>query len=286
MPTGRLFDGEFLAQLERLRAMARQGRGRSAAAGRHVAGGAGSSLDFADHRSYSPGDDLRYLDWNYLARMDRPIVRLFHRHAARRISILIDTSASMGLGEKFTFARRLAAGITVLAISAFDHVRLMPFSDRLGSAIQISPGRYRLDAILEFLQQFAPQGQTDLLAAAKQYPPAGETEKLLVISDLLQAQELDQAVAAFKARAKEVRVLHVVDAADADPQLQGELLLQEVESGHRLSIGESPAVVDAYRQQWQAFCQAVISACRAKGAEFHPVYTQSSWVGAALSALE
>src|SRR5215212_6431099 len=121
-----LFDPQFLARLEDLALVARR---RRAGAGAGQAGGRklGDGLEFADHREYVPGDELRYLDWHAYARLGRLFIRMFHQHTDRVVHILIDCSASMesGAGEgragtapsKFDHARRIAAALAYLALN-------------------------------------------------------------------------------------------------------------------------------------------------------------------------
>jgi uncharacterized protein (DUF58 family) len=190
------------------------------------------------------------------------------------------------LGEKFTFARRLAAGIAMLALSVFDQVRLVGFAERIGPQLHAWQHPQKFAAVLEFLEGLGPRGQTDLLACARQYPPVDGAEMLLVISDLLCAQHLEQAIGLLRRRHQQVRVLHIIDACDADPDLAGQLRLEEVESGGAMAVEASPQLLQAYRCQWDGFCQAAHAACVGKGAEFDAIYTHDNWAQAALSAIE
>ena len=123
------FDEGFLARLERLHL-----------AGKHVAarerGGSrrsrrvGDGLEFADHRAYAPGDDVRFIDWPYYARMEKLLLRLFHEHSESEVGILLDASGSMapaGSREKFHYALRAAAALTFVAMGGLERVVIVPF---------------------------------------------------------------------------------------------------------------------------------------------------------------
>lgn len=97
--SGRLFDGDFLSRLERLHLLISK-MSRSGTAGQHRSHWLGDGLEFADHRDYSSGDDLRFIDWSCYARLEKLLVRLFHRHSENDLAILLDVSASMAPRRK------------------------------------------------------------------------------------------------------------------------------------------------------------------------------------------
>src|SRR6185436_13191622 len=130
------FDDVFLRKLERLavvakRVAARHGRGERRT--RHV----GSGIEFADHRDYAPGDDLRHLDWNLYGRLERPLVRLFDEDEDLPVYVLVDSSASMGLGQprKLDLARAVAAALAYVALTNLDRVAIYATSDELGEGL-------------------------------------------------------------------------------------------------------------------------------------------------------
>ena len=134
MPSKRLFGDEFLRRLQRLGLIAKRIRAVSAGPGQRRSRRLGDGLEFADHRAYAPGDDIRFLDWPYYARMERLLLRLFHEHSEGAVSLLLDSSASMQLGElcKFDYARRTAAALAYVAMASLDRVRVLPFAETLG----------------------------------------------------------------------------------------------------------------------------------------------------------
>ena len=114
MPSDELFDDEFLRRLQRLGLLAKRINAAAPAAGQRRGPRLGDGLEFADHRAYAPGDDLRFLDWHYYARMEKFLLRLFHEQAEGSVTLMLDCSASMGLGAeapKFDYARRMTAAL-------------------------------------------------------------------------------------------------------------------------------------------------------------------------------
>ncbi|MCK4601697.1 MAG: DUF58 domain-containing protein, partial [Phycisphaerae bacterium] len=116
--TYEFFDEAFLARLERLHLIAKRMAARGPSGPRRSRR-LGDGLEFADHRAYAPGDDIRFIDWPYYARMERLLLRLFHEHSESDVAILFDASASMapgGVMEKFDYARRAAAALAYVAM--------------------------------------------------------------------------------------------------------------------------------------------------------------------------
>jgi uncharacterized protein (DUF58 family) len=119
------FEPGFLESLERLRLLALRAAGGGLKEGHRLGAYKGGQLEFHDYRGYAPGDDLRYLDWNLYARLDKPFIKEFAREEAGTVHLLLDATTSMALGQpsKWTFARRLAALFAHVGWSARDVVR-------------------------------------------------------------------------------------------------------------------------------------------------------------------
>src|SRR5579862_2583248 len=127
------FDQSFLKKLEYLHVVAKKvfaGRLRAERRSRKT----GAGVEFADHRDYAPGDDLRYLDWSVYGRMDRLLLRLFQEEEDLYIYILIDASTSMKVGgavSKLAYAERIAAALAYVGLANLDRVSLLSFADGL-----------------------------------------------------------------------------------------------------------------------------------------------------------
>ncbi len=178
-----IFDADFLALLERLHLLAKR-IASGPAAGQRRSRRIGDGLEFADHRDYAPGDDIRFLNWPYYARMEKLLLRLFHQHSDQAVFVLLDCSASMA--SKFHYALRTAAALTYVAMGGLERVVLQPFSDDLAVPFRTGRNRAQILPVLDYLTALAPSGRTDLAHCANRLaaaPDCGGT--LLVISDLL-----------------------------------------------------------------------------------------------------
>ncbi|MDW8310756.1 MAG: DUF58 domain-containing protein, partial [Verrucomicrobiales bacterium] len=133
-----LLSPELLRRLEQFQLLASR-RARSGLKGERRSRARGQSVEFADYRSYAPGDDFRHLDWNLYARLDRLFLKLFEEERELPVRIFLDASESMSFGEpaKFDFARQLAAAIGYVALCGFDRVSVIPFP---GAAVRVPEG--------------------------------------------------------------------------------------------------------------------------------------------------
>ncbi len=270
MAERKLFDEEFLQRLRRLGLIAKRMPAGSASAGQRRSRRLGDGLEFADHRAYAPGDDIRFLDWPYYARMERLLLRLFHEHSEGVVTILLDCSASMRLGEisKFDYARRTAAALAYVAMAGLDRVLILPFRDGLADGLLTGRNRGQILQVLDFLEGLGAGGVTDLEAAVQQYVQRhAETGTVVLLTDLLDvAEQLSGALASLRQRRDEVIVLHVADRSDASPPALGPTQLTCVETAARLNVDVTEQVLAGYARKWREFVQGLEKTCSVRGA--------------------
>mgnify|MGYP006277286327 CR=1 FL=1 len=266
------FDATFLARLERL-VLAGKAISAELRAGSRRAGRLGDGLEFADHRPYAPGDDVRFVDWRYFARRGRLVVRLFHEHSVNESCILLDRSASMAPGgrfEKFDQARRCAAALAYVALAGGEPLSLTAFAEAPGAVHRPPPRRQSIFGVLDFLSSLSAGGGTNLTAAAEavlQRPrmPGG----VVILGDLLGCRDdLPDAIAHLSAAGCRVSLVHVYAPDEAEPQLSGPAEVCDVETGRRLSVEADEALLKAYRQAWRRFADGCREAAVARGARY------------------
>ena len=256
------FDEAFLARLERLHLISK--RTRRPVSGARRSRSMGDGLEFADHRAYAPGDDIRFIDWPYFARMEKLLLRLFHQHSDADVTILLDVSASMapaGRTQKFDYARRTAAALAYVAMGCLERVTLIPFSDSLGRALRTARSRGRVLQVMDFLMTLRPGGNTQLSRCAVEFThrtPSPGT--VLILTDLLDcADQLSSALARLRLGGHEVAVLHLFAREDACPDLAGPMLLKQAEKQTQFSADISDELLASYRRKWAAYqlgCEA------------------------------
>jgi uncharacterized protein (DUF58 family) len=252
-----VFDEAFLRQLERLQLLMKSPvRGGLKGGRRSVK--RGQSVEFADYRDYSLGDDLRQLDWNVYARLERLFVKLFVEEEDVTATFLIDASASMDAGHppKMLFAKRAAAALGYIALASEDRVAVSTLGGRVARRQASLRGSGRVFRLLSSLSGVAiAQGSTDLLAAARHAAAQLRGRGVLVlISDLLDPHA-GRAVRELAGTSAELIVLHVLSPEELDPTIEGDLRLVDVESGDGVDVTVDLATIDAYKARlaaWQA----------------------------------
>ncbi len=263
-----LLEKDFLARLERLEIGARKVR-RGVRRGERISRRRGHSVEFADHRPYASGDDLRFLDWNVLGRLDRLMVKLFHDEEDLAVHLLVDASRSMEFGEptKFLYARRVAAAVGWVALAGQCRVR--PAFLRAGAAVE-SPGYLRgMPAgprLLNFLEAGRAAGGNGLRDGLRRFASEVRPRGVVVlVSDLMDADGVEDALTALGRCQAECHAIQVLDRVETDPVLEGELRLVDSEDGSFAEVSVTGEILDAYRRRLRAYLGAVEAACRRRG---------------------
>src|SRR5271154_6518856 len=163
-----LLDPKFLAQLEQLELVTKKiflGRMK----GERRSKRKGQSVEFADYRNYVVGDDLRFLDWNLYARLDRLFIRLFMEEEDLHFYVLIDNSLSMDFGtpSKLHYAKQIAAALGFIGLVNMDRVVVEAFNDRLTQTMPAARGRRSMWRLMDFLKKLDSAGTSDLKQALK-----------------------------------------------------------------------------------------------------------------------
>jgi len=280
-----LLDPAFLARMEALQLGTRR-RLAGHFAGEHRSVRHGSSVDFADYREYHPGDDFRRIDYFLYARLGVLNVKLFEAEEDLHLRILLDTSASMGVGEKLQSARRVAAALGFVALCRRDPVSVHTFPlERAGPRFA---GRGAVPALFRHLERLEAGGDTPFATAVSALlarpGPAGLT---VVISDLL-TPEWETALGRLPSRGGDVVVVQVLDPEELRPSMAGDLELVDRESGGRVAVSLAPEVVGQYERLAAAWVERVENRCRQVGAGYVRLLTtddlESTLLGAWRSA--
>ncbi len=261
----RLFSPAFLRALERLRFAPRRavdGRHRAELRSRR----AGSSLEFAEHRNYTPGDDPRSLDWSAYARLDRLFVKLFHDEEAISVQVLVDASASMRCAvedgsdrSRWDQARRLAGAFSYVALAGQHEVTVRLFGEALGSSVGPLRGRAKFHDAMDFLERATANFDgTNLEASLREVAARSRRRAVaIVISDFLDSAGYERAVKRLLHRGFDVALVRVFDPAEDGRGLEGDLLVVDAETGVELmvSAAEQRGDVDEFSAGLRAWCR-------------------------------
>ena len=265
-----VFDEAFLRQLERLLLIMRSPvRGGLKGGRRSVK--RGQSVEFADYREYTLGDDLRQLDWNVYARLERLFVKLFVEEEDVTVTLLVDASASMAAGHpsKLLFAKRAAAALGYIGLASEDRIAVTALNGRTArrrASLRGSGRVFRLLADLSAIQ--SADGVTDLVAAARHAAAQLHGRGVIVLlSDLLDPGA-DRVIRELAATGSELIVLHVLSPDELDPPLEGDLRLVDSETGDRVDITADIATIDAYKTRLAAWKEDFADLAARRGASY------------------
>ena len=263
-----IFDSGFLSKLEQLYLLSKKvfrGQHHAERRSKHT----GSSLEFADYRNYALGDDLRSIDWSIYGRLDRLFIKLYEEEQDLPVYFLVDSSASMRWSPransqtKFDQARRVAASLSYIALANLDRVNIFYFNSRLGSDMGMSRGKSQFHKALEFLQS-APQEsrETQMLQSFRAFAKRLKQRGLVfVLSDLFDAGGYDEALSLLRFNQFEVHVIHVLDPAELQPDLLGDLRLLDAETGEAREVTADPSLLEKYRVEVGSFLDGVRDFC-------------------------
>ena len=262
-----LLDPEFLHKLEQLELVSKKifvGRMK----GERKSKRRGSSVEFADHRNYSVGDDLRHIDWNVYGRLDKLFLKLFLEEEDLHVYSLLDTSLSMDFGEptKLHYGKQIAAALAFIGLVNHDRVILDTFSAKLGSGIPSVRGRSQMYRVVQYLDQLEPSGASNLATAAKAFA-VKHTGKgvVVVISDFLDKQGYEEALRYLLARNLDIYVIHVLSQEEVEPEIVGDLRLVDVEDDDDAEITVSAPLLKRYKENLNAFVGGLKEWCTKRG---------------------
>ena len=277
-----LFDDTTLRRLNQLTLVAARIRAGSIQGDRRSTR-RGNSVEFADYRNYAPGDDLRRLDWNIYARLERPFIKLFEEEEDLAVTILLDGSGSMAWGQgdlnKFDYARRLAGGLGAVALSSGDQLTISLLQD---GQLTAEEGPARGPAVLarffRFLEKLETGGQTDLNGSMRQAAIRPRRAGLvIVISDLLAPDGYESGLRELLGRGNEAVLIHLLAPDELDPQMAGDLQLVDFETGREQDVSLDGGLRGLYRQRAQAWLNSIRSDCRKRGIRYLQLTTREPW---------
>ncbi len=225
----------------------------------------GQSVEYADHREYTFGDDLRRLDWHAYARLEQMLIRLYAAEEALPLEIIIDLSASMDFGEpsKYVQAARIGCCLTQIAL-----LKGTPTRWRIASNKNLEPvmlrGRGVLPKILGVLDELVPEGTAVMAETLKRSALAGPRRKaLVVLTDGYDRDAIRPTLRALRAGGTEINLILVLAPEETDPEERGEFTYIDSETGKESvlsldgrALSKYMEMLAGYRAEWTDFCRA------------------------------
>ena len=270
-------------------------------AGLHRSPDFGFSLEFAEYRAYSPGDDLRHVDWNLFARTERCYLKRYRGETNSQLTLLLDASNSMKYTShsvtKMDYARYMAASLMYLSLhNQRDPAGLIVFDDEVRNYIRPSTRQGQLARLLAGLEQAEPAARTDFAKPLKHFQQfLNRRGIVLVISDFYEQPEtVVKAIEPLRFHGSEVVLFHLLDPKEIRPDLKGPAVLVDLETDQRLEVIPD-YVKTQYRAKIDRHLQEMEERTRAAGMGYHLLTTdkpldralteylslrQSAWPGA------
>jgi len=247
-----------------------------ALAGLHRSPHHGASVEFAEHKEYSPGDEIRHIDWKAYGKFDKYYVKRYEEETELRAWLVVDCSASMGYAgagprpvSKLTYASWLAASLSYLLLRQQDQAGLVAFADSLRAYVPPRARSGHLGNLLESLESLRAEGATDLARAVDYLSGVARRRSLLILfSDLLETGEAAvRLLRGLRARQHDVVLFHVLDGDELRLPFEGPCVFEGIEDGR-----EVYADPGAVRREYLAAVEQFVSACRRGCAEGDVAY--------------
>jgi uncharacterized protein (DUF58 family) len=265
-----LLTPDLLAQLEKLELVTRKiFRGRMK--GERKSRRKGQSVEFADFRSYVPGDDLRFIDWNTYARLDRMFLKLFLEEEDLHFYALIDASQSMDFGDptKLHFARQLAASLGFIGLTRADRVLIETVGQPAKERGPVLRGRKSLWRLLAHVESIQPGDTLPLAQGIKNFCLRNSGKGIFVlITDLMDKTGYQEGLRYLLAQQMDVYVIHVLCKEELEPELKGDLRLVDSEDDDVAEITISAPLLKRYKETLAAFVEGARDFCTRRGMNY------------------
>jgi len=273
----RLFDESFLRRLEQLALMSRRTiTGRTQ--GERRSPKRGQSVEFADFRSYVPGDDFRRIDWNAYARLERFFIKLYVEEQDQTVHLLVDTSRSMDWGEpnKLWYALRAAGALGYIALAGLDRVTVQAIGSGRGQRaphFAAHRGKQHAAALFRFLEALEADGQAVLGERLARYASAVKLPGPVVLLSDLMDEGWEGGLRALALRGFDVTVLHILSPDEVHPDLVGDLKLVDVETRQEVPVTVDHETLQRYQGRLEEWQSGLRRFCGARGMSYVPVET-------------
>ncbi|MDA3962312.1 MAG: DUF58 domain-containing protein [Planctomycetota bacterium] len=258
---------EVIARIERLR-LAGSNRFTDRTRGDRITGRGGSSIEFADYRDYQHGDDIRGVDWNIFARLGKPYLKLYRQEQERHVTILIDTSASMGFGTKLHRARQFAAACAIMGLIGGERVSIYLAGHEPRQVQRLGPvrGRPSLRRVLAFLEDVSSGGAVAIDQAVDAMLARHHGRGLcVVLSDFLTEHDPKRLSGALFAAGLETWAVQILDPIELDPSIEGDQRLVDSETGAHLDVSGAGGLLGLYQEHLASISDELATACKGRG---------------------
>jgi uncharacterized protein (DUF58 family) len=247
--------------------------------GVHKSRAKGFSVEFEEHREYSPGDEIRRIDWKALGKFDRYFIKEYEDETNLRAYLLLDASASMNYASdgitKFEYGCILTASLAYLILKQQDAAGVITFSDRIENFVPPRAKRDYLTQILHALETRGPAGETNVGKILDEL--AGQIKRrglIILVSDLLDEPEIVlKGLRQFRFKGNDVIVFHLLDPAELDLPFDGNILFEDLEAANLNVVADPRSIRATYRQVVQEFVTDMRKRCHDDAIDYQLIST-------------
>ena len=263
-----LLSNRDLDRLARLRLNAAR-RFTNRSRGEHLAAKGGTSTEFCDYRDYSPGDDVRFVDWNIFARIERPYLKQFHHEEELHVALLVDVSNSMLFEGKLQLGQQVAAALGAVALRSVEKVSVTVLGGQVPSRLAPCRGRSSLGKFFAFLENLTPGGDMPIDSGVEAFLRRHSGRGVaILISDFLTSGNLRRAFNLLHSAGLEIFAVQILAPSELAPHIAGDIRLVDSESGGVLDVSSAADLLSLYQEYREAHASLIAELCRQRQGKF------------------
>src|SRR5690349_6968270 len=254
-----LLDPTFMARLDQLDVMSRKllaGKMK----GERRSKRRGQSVEFADYRNYTIGDDLRFIDWNIYARLDRLFLKLFLEEEDLALYVLLDVSKSCDYGEpnKAQYLKKVAAALGYIGLVNYNRVTVAAMADGIVAETGAMRGRRRVSQMIDFIQKLEPSGSSHFAEACRRFALQHRQKGVcVVLSDFFVKEGFESGLRYVAGGKYDLFAVQTLSPQELEPDLQGDLKLRDIEDDDLAEVSITGPLLKQYKANLNAYCLAL-----------------------------
>lgn len=254
-----LLSSEFMARLDQLDILSRKllaGKMK----GERRSKRRGQSVEFADYRNYVIGDDLRFIDWNIYARLDKLFLKLFLEEEDLALYIIVDVTKSCDYGDpnKALYMKKVAAALGYIGLVNYNRVSVVAMANGIVDETGGLRGRTKVARMIDFINRLQPQGAGNLAVACRRFALAHRQKGVcVVLSDFFDKGGYENGLRYLSGGKYDLFTVQILSPQEIDPDLQGDLKLRDVEDGDMAEVSITQPLMKQYKANLNAYCLAV-----------------------------
>ena len=251
-----LIDPQFMARLDQLDILSRKllaGKMK----GERRSKRRGQSVEFADYRNYTIGDDLRFIDWNIYARLDKLFLKLFMEEEDISLYILVDVSASCDFGDpnKASYIKKVAAALGYIGLVNYNRVTIAAMADGIVAETGGMRGRKRVSQMIDFISKLKPAGASHFAESCKRFALANRHKGVcVVLSDFFVKEGFESGLRYVAGGKYDLFCVQILSPQEIDPEVTGDLKLRDIEDNDVAEVSITQPLMKRYKSNLNAYC--------------------------------